>query len=326
MLSSAWRQRWEGSNEPTVGAGVAVEADTLKGLFITNQEKFQRRTILIMLPGTTPADIPLDLHRLNRFRIEKIDRNSIEPLIRALSNQPRYAVPELGFIPVLPPVSETDKGDPIDLPAIRHELQTAELALTTSPNDDAGEASRAQLRRRISRARGTLRGLGEAVPSPLAGPDTTSVDDETEKQDRSHSSEQSAILNHSPSSHGVVLTGPGTGKSTTLLELVARLRSVDPEFKARIVTFTRAATAELLDKIRSDGHSIDEPLTVHSFALSVLMRNPDQSPLPLPLRIPDDWEAKNLIQRDLAYRLKQSGFNNVTPKIAEELIGEMAAG
>ena len=198
VLSSAWRQRWEGSNEPTVGAGVAVEADTLKGLFITNQEKFQRRTILIMLPGTTPADIPLDLHRLNRFRIEKIDRNSIEPLIRALSNQPRYAVPELGFIPVLPPVSETDKGDPIDLPAIRHELQTAELALTTSPNDDAGEASRAQLRRRISRARGTLRGLGEAVPSPLAGPDTTSVDDETEKQDRSHSSEQSAILNHSP--------------------------------------------------------------------------------------------------------------------------------
>jgi len=137
--------------------------------------------------------------------------------------------------------------------------------------------------------------------------------------------EQELILDHPPDRHGRILAGPGTGKSTTVLGLAERLVLAQPTLPVRVITFTRAATSELLKKIRDEGRVNVEPMTVHAFALGLLMRNASMTHLPLPLRIPDDWES-NLIRADLARRLRARGFGNATKLRVERLESEMAAG
>lgn len=145
------------------------------------------------------------------------------------------------------------------------------------------------------------------------------------------SPEQDKIVSHPASDHGRVLAGPGTGKSTTVLRLAEKLGAGNAN--VQVITFTRAATAELLDKIRAEGHEVSEPVTVHSFALSLLLKNPGHTGLPGPLRVPDEWETHKLIHADIAKRLRTHGFaknkgfaKNVSVKDVERLEREMAAG
>jgi len=60
--------------------------------------------------------------------------------------------------------------------------------------------------------------------------------------------EQQAILQHDPKNHARVLAGPGTGKSTTMVALLDKLLEEDNALRVRMLTFTRAATAELAEK------------------------------------------------------------------------------
>ena len=57
--------------------------------------------------------------------------------------------------------------------------------------------------------------------------------------------EQEKILKHPPEKHGRILAGPGTGKSATVIEWLARNKNI----RAKLLTFTRAATAELVGKL-----------------------------------------------------------------------------
>ena len=102
VYSKGWGQRWSGSNTPTLGTGAVVEADTLKGLMQEDQASFQRTTLLVRLPGPGRARIPADLNRLNRFSIDPEDLDTFEPLLRTLTGQPVYEIPEVGTIPTLP--------------------------------------------------------------------------------------------------------------------------------------------------------------------------------------------------------------------------------
>jgi len=69
---------------PTVGAGAVAEADTLKGIFGTNQNEFQRKTLLALLPDVPGDVVPEDLNRLLRFRIAELTRDGIDDLLRAV--------------------------------------------------------------------------------------------------------------------------------------------------------------------------------------------------------------------------------------------------
>lgn len=111
-ISSAWSARWSGTNNPKVGAGAAAEADMLKGLFQQDQAAFQKRTQVVLLPGRTPSDIPPDLSRLVRHVVDPSDADTVLPLIRALTGQPRYPVPPLGSVPVLPPTLRRPSTEP----------------------------------------------------------------------------------------------------------------------------------------------------------------------------------------------------------------------
>lgn len=106
--------------------------------------------------------------------------------------------------------------------------------------------------------------------------------------------EQQAVTSHDPTQHARVLAGPGTGKSFTLVAFLGGLlRGAHPP-KAKLLTFTRAATAELGEKVSGQPlEATERPSTVHSFAISVLLQNPGAGDFPEPLRIADDGAREN---------------------------------
>ncbi len=131
--------------------------------------------------------------------------------------------------------------------------------------------------------------------------------------------EQYTILSHDATRHARVLAGPGTGKSTTMVALLGRLLEEDDSLRVRMLTFTRAATAELAEKIASHSEEAERPSTIHSFAISVLLRNPGTGGFPEPLRIADTWEFKKVIRPTLAKRV------GVQVRVLDKLIQEMAS-
>lgn len=141
------------------------------------------------------------------------------------------------------------------------------------------------------------------------------------------SAEQEAVVNHPSGQHARVLAGPGAGKSFTATLLLGRMLSGDSTLRAKMLTFTRAATAEFAAKLAEADLSdaIGDPATVHSHALSVLMGMEGHG-LPVPLRIPDSWETKTLIHPHLSRLLKARGYADATPGFVAELEREMAAG
>jgi len=137
--------------------------------------------------------------------------------------------------------------------------------------------------------------------------------------------EQEQVINHDPTRNGRVLAGPGTGKSWTCIELVARLLLDRPEIGLKLLTFTRAAAQELTRSMDDPQLVTVKPSTIHSFALSLLIRDPAQSRLPIPLRIADTWETDTLIRSNLARRLRVAGFEQITKRDIKKLEREMSA-
>jgi DNA helicase-2/ATP-dependent DNA helicase PcrA len=133
--------------------------------------------------------------------------------------------------------------------------------------------------------------------------------------------EQEAVLAHQPEQHARLLAGPGTGKSATVVALLTKLLDVKQPPRVRLLTFTRAATVELAQKVSEHPETtVERPSTIHSFAISVLLANPGSADIPQPLRIADDWEMHHIIEPQLA---RMAG---VTPTIVKKkLIPEMAA-
>src|SRR5215831_18273746 len=112
--------------------------------------------------------------------------------------------------------------------------------------------------------------------------------------------EQAAILRHAAGRHGRILAGPGTGKSATVLAWLVENHPI----RARLLTFTRAATGELIQKLAERQNiELERPSTIHAFCISVLLRNGGVGEFPRPFRMADDWETDNIVQPTLAHRL-----------------------
>jgi superfamily I DNA/RNA helicase/RecB family exonuclease len=115
---------------------------------------------------------------------------------------------------------------------------------------------------------------------------------------------QRAVLAH-PGGPLLVLAGPGTGKTTTLVEtVVARIDAgTDPE-QVLVLTFSRKAAAELRTRIAIRlGRTIREPLarTFHSYAFGVLRRQAGFRAGPRLLTGPEqDLLIRELLRGDVA--------------------------
>lgn len=110
LLSNAWKERWEGTNDPTVGAGAAGEANTLRGIFQRNQQEFQRKVVLVALPpidglpGVGARALPDELRGASRRYVSELTGSGIGEILRLFTGQPRYTKPTAGPVPVLPPI------------------------------------------------------------------------------------------------------------------------------------------------------------------------------------------------------------------------------
>lgn len=107
------------------------------------------------------------------------------------------------------------------------------------------------------------------------------------------------------SEHRLILAGPGTGKSTTILGYISYLirdLGVNPR-SILLITFTRAATNELRIKIKKqlgEGAELPKIYTLHGFSLRQLMRNAKKIvSLPVGFKIANDYEERYIITEDL---------------------------
>lgn len=111
IASPRWRTAWEGTGDPTTGAGAAAEADALQSMYVTDRSEFERKVRLVLLPDAQDSDIPTRLHGINRFYFTPGDSGDLEAIVRGLTSQPQFALPPLGPLPVLPPtVLDTSGG------------------------------------------------------------------------------------------------------------------------------------------------------------------------------------------------------------------------
>jgi len=116
--------------------------------------------------------------------------------------------------------------------------------------------------------------------------------------------EQQRVLSHDLAVPARVSAGPGTGKSATVVALIQQLLDGRPDTRVRMLTFTRAATSELAKKVAEHVTAVVErPSTVHSFAISVLLRNEGAGDFPRPLRMADEWEQRHIVDETLARRI-----------------------
>ena len=104
-----------------------------------------------------------------------------------------------------------------------------------------------------------------------------------------------------------------------MVALLDRLLNEDSSLRVRMLTFTRAATAELAEKVAVTSPQAERPSTIHSFAISILLRNPGTGGFPEPLRIADTWEFKNIVRPTLATRA------SVKVRFLDKLVQEMAS-
>ena len=134
------------------------------------------------------------------------------------------------------------------------------------------------------------------------------------------SPEQEKVAQH-VGSHGRLLAGPGTGKTRTLtariVYLIEELHISPGDILA--ITFTRAATSELKSRVSRllGSDMVPQIVTLHSFALSTILRRGAGSRLPSPIRIADDFEERWIVQEDLKRYLDLGTLGEVRDLIAK---------
>ncbi|MCX4746885.1 ATP-dependent helicase [Kitasatospora sp. NBC_01287] len=127
------------------------------------------------------------------------------------------------------------------------------------------------------------------VRSPLATPEPPVLDEY-----------QRAVAEHAGGPL-LVLAGPGTGKTTTLVEAVARRveRGTDPE-RILVLTFSRKAAMELRDRLAVRLAAAPQATTFHSFCYALLRAHQEPERFAEPLRLLSGPEQDVMVRELLA--------------------------
>lgn len=158
IVSDRWSTAWEGTGDPTRGAGAVAEADALQSLFAIDRSKFLNKVRPVLLPGATDSDIPRGLHGIPRFHFTPGDADQLQVMVRALTGQPEFTPTPLGPLPVLPPVA-LQTGVP--------EQEHLANALRALPSPTAGDEPSAPWYRERQDVENRLRALDP--PTAAAG-------------------------------------------------------------------------------------------------------------------------------------------------------------
>jgi SEFIR domain len=166
-VSRAYRERWEGSNEPREGAGAVREANELMGQFNHDQADFRRRVKVVVLPGASRDDIPAELGNLQRFQLGELTQAAAMDLFRTLTNQPATPKPALGPLIVL----DSDTPAPVDCAALHDlyaDLERIQGALAQVPEIDRIQAERGNFSLPWVRSAYQLLGQEQAILASIA--------------------------------------------------------------------------------------------------------------------------------------------------------------
>jgi len=129
--------------------------------------------------------------------------------------------------------------------------------------------------------------------------------------------EEQKLPINSKANHQIILAGPGTGKSFTILGYITHLITslkVDPG-TIMLITFTRAATNELKQKVKKElgaESQLPKVFTLHGFSLRQLMRNaPKIKALPKGFSIANNFEERFIIMEDIKTLIKAVNIKEV---------------
>ncbi|MCT2591888.1 ATP-dependent helicase [Streptomyces sp. N2-109] len=132
---------------------------------------------------------------------------------------------------------------------------------------------------------------------------------------------QRAVVDH-PGGPLLVLAGPGTGKTTTLVEAVTeRLRQGgDPE-RILVLTFSRKAAVELRDRMaaRNRGSGAPQATTFHSYCYALVRAHQDADLFAEPLRLLSGPEQDLYIRELLAGQLELAAEGRARTAWPDEL-------
>lgn len=131
IASEAWRLGWMGSGDELKHRGVRAETDVVRSIQNKGLSEFHRRCRIIMLPGSTDAEIPDGMDGLARHGVGAFDAVSMEALLRDLTNQPVHPLPPLGQVPLLPPAMHG--GSSAGPPTNQRERLKEQLAALPEP-------------------------------------------------------------------------------------------------------------------------------------------------------------------------------------------------
>ena len=101
VCSSTYRQRFEGTDAIHRGLGARWEGLIVTQSLYDEMGRNQKRFIPVLLPGSSPDDIPIELRAFTHYRLHE----QYDDLYRILTDQPEVRPPALGQIRRLPVVS-----------------------------------------------------------------------------------------------------------------------------------------------------------------------------------------------------------------------------
>jgi superfamily I DNA/RNA helicase/RecB family exonuclease len=149
--------------------------------------------------------------------------------------------------------------------------------------------------------------LVRTAPTPVAAPELDAY--------------QRAVADH-PGGPLLVLAGPGTGKTATLVEAVAERvrRGTDPQ-RILVLTFSRRAAVELRDRmaLRMGAGAAPWATTFHSFCYALVRAHQDPEPFSHPLRLLSGPEQDVVVRELLAGHAEDARAGRAAVRWPDEL-------
>jgi tetratricopeptide (TPR) repeat protein len=156
VASPAYKRRADGLADPGEGRGVEFEAAILRDLVMGDRRTWSEKILTILLPGATIADIPQFLGPYSRSRYTvTLTPSGVEPVLRVLTGQARFATPPIGAAPILTPAA-VQYGD----------IETGPILVGELPGEPAAYRERTYLSQALKDA---LSGERSAVICPIGG-------------------------------------------------------------------------------------------------------------------------------------------------------------
>jgi len=130
-VSPSYRERFEGTNDPSVGAGAVREADAILGILNQGQDEYRRKVVVVVLSEASGNDVPTQLSGHQRFTITEVSQDGVESLFRLLSKQPATPKPPVGPLLETPPrgSNESAAATAQEVAELRRTLSRLEIAL-----------------------------------------------------------------------------------------------------------------------------------------------------------------------------------------------------